>query len=115
MRRQLPQADAAFFDGVVTRSLAVDHDGVINAVSHQDCRAILDHNKEVMASGGSRTTSFGKVELCIPEVELHRLKKRYPDLGSPDKEIKLKAWKRFIGTAEAKPFKVSQPKYSAAS
>jgi hypothetical protein len=110
---------ASIYDGAVRSSLTVEHSPggegfTFSRLEHQDCAAILDHNREVMAAGGSRTASFGKVELCIPELELRKLKRRYPDLASPDKEIRLKAWKRFIQTAEAKPWKVSQPRYSTA-
>lgn len=115
MARRLPRADAALYDGVVRSSLHLDHKGEglrIARLDHQDCADILKHNQEVMDRGGSRTGSFGKVELCIPELELRNLKRRYPDLASKDREIKVKAWKKFLGTAEAKPWKVSQPKYS---
>ncbi len=104
-----------FYDGVVDASLKVDHDGdgfKINRIAHQDCADILQHNREVMLRGGSRTGSFGKVELCIPVLELENLKRRNPELASQDKEIRLKAWKRFIKTTEAKPWKVSQPRYT---
>lgn len=109
------QPDAAFYDGVVRKSLSVDHDGEgfrLSALTHQDCTAVLDHNREVMLDGGSRTGSFGKVELRIPELVLQKLKRKYPELDSGDREIKVKAWKKFIRSSEAKPWKVSRPRYT---
>ena len=108
------QPDAHIFDDVVNKSLNVDADGkgmVISSLTHQDCTDILDHNKEVMAGGGSRTASFGKVELCIPELELANIKKRFPDLIAPDMEIRVRAWKKYLALAESKPWRVSQPRY----
>ena len=104
----------AFFDGVVNHSLSVDqHRGGFQLTRHdmQDCAPILDHNRKIMAQGCSRTTSFGKVELCIPELELYNIKARFPDMASPDRDIKLKAWKKYLRMAESKPWRVSVPKY----
>ncbi len=103
-----------FYDGLIRHDLSIDQDRSgfkLHRLDTQDCAPILDHNNEVMAQGGSRTGSFGKVELCIPELELYNLKKRYPDLESKDKEIRVKAWKKYIATAEARPWKVSQNRY----
>jgi len=104
-----------FWDGLIEHGISVDHnpDGFqISRVARQDCSAIIEHNREVMAAGGSRTASFGKVELSIPELELRNLKKRYPDLAAPDMQIRVRAWKRFIRSAESKPWRVSQRKYN---
>jgi len=104
-----------FYDGVVDHGVSVDHtpDGFqISRLDHQDCSDVLAHNREVMANGGARTLSFGKSELLIPELELRNLKKRYPDLAAPDMQIRVRAWKRFIRSAESKPWRVSQRKYN---
>jgi len=104
----------AFFDGAVNHSLSVDQDrSGFQLFRHdvQDCAPILDHNREVVAQGGSRAMSFGKVELCIPELELYNLKQRFPDLASLDRDIRLKAWKQYLRLAESRPWRVSVPKY----
>lgn len=104
----------ALFDGVVESSLNLDHSGdgfTVARIDKQDCSEILKHNQEMLDAGGSQSGSFGKVELCIPFLVLEKLKRKYPDLKSQDREIRLKAWKRFISTAEAKPWKVSRDKY----
>ena len=111
---QRNQSVASLYDGVVRKSLFLDHEGEglsLHALTHQDCAAILDHNREVMLDGGTRSGSFGKVELCIPELVLAKIKRRYPDMESPDREIRLKAWKDFIASPESKPWKVSKPRY----
>lgn len=110
---QLPRHK--FWDGFIERGVAVDHkdDGFqISRLDKQDCRPVLDHNREMMAAGGSRTGSFGKFELCIPELELHNLKRRYPDLASPDMQTRVKAWKKYIRSVESKPWRVSQRRYN---
>ena len=103
-----------FFDGVAEQRISVDHhdEGFkISRLAKQDCKPVLDHNKAVMAEGGSRTGSFGKFELCIPELELANIKRRFPDLTSPDMQIRVKAWKKYIRMAESKPWRVSQRRY----
>lgn len=105
-----------FFDGVVNQSVAVDHgdggDGFkLHALTHQDCSEIMEHNKQAMATGGSKTLSFGKAELCIPELVLSNLKKQYPELEAPDMQIRVKAWKKYLRSADSKPWRVSVKKY----
>jgi len=113
MKRHAP-IGPALFDGVVESSLNIDHAGdqlLLSRLDKQDCSEILKHNQEMLDAGGSQSGSFGKVELCIPFLVLEKLKRKYPDLKSPDREIRVKAWKRFISTAEARPWKVSRDKY----
>jgi len=105
---------ARIYDEVVDQSLHIEADGKgmkIHSVTHQDVGPILEHNKTVMREGGSRTLSFGKSELVIPEVVLTRLKKKYPELQAPDMEIRVKAWKRFLASSESRPWRVSTKKY----
>ena len=102
------------FDEVVDQSLHIEADGkgmMIHSVTHQDVAPILEHNKQVMAEGGSRSLSFGKSELVIPEVILTKLKKKYPELKAPDMEIRVKAWKRFLASSESRPWRVSTRRY----
>ena len=111
-----PSPHSGFFDGVINKSLTVDHaaggEGFrIHSLSHQDCSEIMEHNKQAMMSGGAKTLSFGKAELCIPELVLQNLKKKYPELAAPDMQIRVKAWKKFLRSTEAKPWRVSVPKY----
>lgn len=52
-----------------------------------------------------RQMDWGVVELEIPVGMLHFLKKRYPDLDSPDSSIKTAAWKKYLASAASKPFR----------
>jgi hypothetical protein len=74
-------------------------------------KAIVDDNREIVGDGGSRSTSFGRVELRIPFRERKLLSLKYPELDSTDWETQLRAWKRFIASPESKPFRVSKPRY----
>lgn len=49
---------------------------------------------------------WGRPELEIPFVQYENLKRRYPDLVSPDRQIKLKAWQRFLADPASLPFRV---------
>ena len=49
---------------------------------------------------------WGRPELEIPFVQMENLKRRYPELASPDHDIKLKAWKRFLADPESLPYRV---------
>ena len=44
--------------------------------------------------------------LSLPEFEYYMLIKKYPDLNSPDHEIKTRAWKTYLRSAESKPYRV---------
>ncbi len=114
MQQSRLKPHAQVFDEVIDKTLHVEADGkgmILSSLDHQDCAAVLDHNKEIMAAGGSRTSTFGKFELCIPELVLTKLKKKYPELKAPDMQIRVKAWKKFIRSAESKPWRVSVPRY----
>ena len=78
---------------------------------HPNPAAVLKENQEVLDRGGSRTLSFGRLELQIPTSHRAALSLKYPELDSPDWETSLRAWKKFASSAEAKPYKVSRPRY----
>ena len=107
-------ASRGFFDGVTKHMVSVDqnHGGGFQMyrLDTQDCRPIIEHNNELMLRGGSRTGLFGKIELCIPELELYNLKRRFPDLASHDRDIRVKAWRKYIRLAESRPWRVSKSK-----
>jgi hypothetical protein len=114
--QQRSQPHSTLYDEVIRSSLHVDYtaadEGRIYRLDRQDsCAEILKQNQELLDAGGSRTTSFGKVELCIPEIMLRKLKRKYPELDSADRETKVRAWKKFLGTSESRPFRVSRSRY----
>ena len=49
--------------------------------------------------------SFGSVSLCIPELDAAIIKIRYPDLNSPDAEIRTRAWQKFARSPESEPYR----------
>lgn len=55
--------------------------------------------------GSVRDLSFGRPVLTIPDLDLHRLFRIYPDLACPDAEIKTKAWLKFMRSSESKPYR----------
>ena len=78
---------------------------------HGSDAAVLKENQEVLDRGGARSLSFGQMALQIPMSHRVALGRKYPDLDSPDQTIQLKAWQKFIKSAESKPYRVSAPKY----
>lgn len=51
---------------------------------------------------------FGYLALSIPEFDYYVLQQRFPDLKSPDHEIRLKAWKKFIASPLSEPYRVNR-------
>ena len=73
--------------------------------------SILQENHEVRARGGARPLSFGQLTLSIPNADLARIKAANPELSSPDKEIQIRAWKRFADSPAGRPYLVTRPRY----
>lgn len=55
---------------------------------------------------GGVPDDWGYVALNIPIPDMRALQLRYPDLASIDREIQLKAWKKFIASPESEPYKL---------
>lgn len=51
---------------------------------------------------------LGRWALSIPFVKWMELREKYPDLASPDAQIKSRAYLRFMASAESIPFRVRQ-------
>jgi len=73
-----------------------------NPVRRSVLAAVADIRREGVRPG----TPWGGVELMIPELDYAVLTRRFPDLGSPDHEIRLRAWKGFLATSAADPYRV---------
>ena len=68
---------------------------------------ILEANQELRKSPDAlRPLSFMGWELSIPELNYYALVKKYPELGVPDHDTRFRAWKKFLGTSEADPYRV---------
>jgi hypothetical protein len=55
-----------------------------------------------------RTLEEGYVALSIPELDYYVIMQRFPDLQSPDAEIKRKAWLKFIRSPMSEPYRVQK-------
>ena len=75
---------------------------------------ILEANQELRKSPDAlRPLSFMGWELSIPELNYYALIKKYPDLAAPDKDTSFRAWKKFLKTSEADPYRVRDRRRSA--
>lgn len=110
-------AVTGLFDGAVRSTLHIDQDSSglrIARLDHSNCADVLKYAQETRDGGGTRDTELGRGELVIDALELAKLKRKYPDLAAPDREIRHRAWQRFIGSAEARPWRTSKPRYFTA-
>ncbi len=71
--------------------------------------AILDDNQRLRNEPEAmQNLSFMGLSLQIPEPDLYALWRKYPELNAPDKMTRRNAWIRFMGSAEADPYRVHQ-------
>lgn len=97
------------FDGVLRRRQWWDNDGhtLITEVIQPGHKKILQRNADMRNS----VELFTKLEsmqwaLQIPTNDYAGLLKKHPDLEAPDGEIRNKAWRAFIQSSEAAPYRV---------
>lgn len=70
---------------------------------------ILDTTAELRKAGGAPDRpGLGRWALSVPFEDWVALREKYPDLASPDAQIKSRAWLAFIASAESKPYKVRE-------
>ena len=73
--------------------------------------SILEFNQELRKNEGAlQHLSFAGAELNIPDLDLIRLQKKYPELNSPHGETRTRAWLKFMGSAEADPYRLRDRK-----
>ena len=72
---------------------------------------VLKLNQEVLDSGGARHMDWGGMALQFPAGHQSFWESKYPELDSPDADIQLAAWNKFLRSDESKPYRVSKPKY----
>jgi hypothetical protein len=51
---------------------------------------------------------LGRWALSVPYVDWLELRRKYPDLASPDGQIKSAAWLRFIQSDESAPYRMRE-------
>lgn len=68
---------------------------------------LLEHLARMRAGNApaARDLEFGALTLTIPELDYYVLIERFPDLKSPDAEIKTRAWKKFGRDAASLPYR----------
>lgn len=96
-------------DGVLIRHTVFDsQDGTAHGRLLQPSRdLILQRNQELRKNPDAirKLESMGW-ELSIPEADYYNLRKKYPDLASPDGMVRTLAWKSFLASAESVPYRV---------
>ena len=95
-------------DGTLIRETILDTDGKGYGRLIQPTRnLVLERNQELRKNPDAirKLESMGW-ELSIPLSDYHNLRKKYPDLASPDGLVRSLAWKQFIGSAESVPYRV---------
>jgi len=75
-------------------------------VEDLDRAEILELNRQAL--GNLKSVDGMKWALSIPPDDMFMLKQRFPDLDSLDRDIKHKAWQKFMKTSESEPFRVYQ-------
>lgn len=68
---------------------------------------ILRLNQELRQR--KQRTDGMKMALSIPPDDLVVIKRLYPDLASPDAEIRHKGWKAFMASSFSEPYRVYEP------
>ena len=101
---RLPSDD---FDGVIWSSWKVEHGHLVRRQRQPSQDSVLQFNQELRRNPGAvRPMSFMGLELNIPAVDLRILWKKYPALNSTNGEEKTAAWRKFMGSSEADPYRV---------
>ena len=96
-------------DGVTRKEIRyTPHDGVVQVKTTQPSTDLISaDNERVRNEGGARPLSFGQCQLRIPHNELEALCRINPDLRSPDRDIKTRAWQKFARSTESRPWRVT--------
>jgi hypothetical protein len=94
------------WDEPVKTRLVPDGDRLVGEIIQPGATVMLDGIKTIRDNRLAKTLDWGRAELEIPIIQLENLKRRYPELGSPDHETKTRAWKRFAASPESLPYRV---------
>jgi hypothetical protein len=86
---------------------SVSPDGILTTrTTAPQSRAILEQNKLLRNEGLVKNKDELHFELSIPEFDYHMLCRKYPDLACGDPDTEDMAWRKFLRSSEAKPYKV---------
>ena len=97
----------AEFDGVLFSEWHFEGGDLVRKQTQPSRELILDRNAELKKNPGAiNHLSFAGLELTIPTLDLIVLQKKYPALASANGQERKDAWLRFMGTAEADPYRI---------
>lgn len=94
------------WDEPVKSRLVPNGDQLVGEMIQPGATLMLHGIKTIRDNRLARSMDWGRAELEIPIIQLENLKRRYPELGSPDQETKTRAWKRFAASPESLPYRV---------
>ncbi len=69
-------------------------------------KARLENNQRLRNEQAVRDLSWARWTVSIPTLDWHYLTRKYPDLISPDKEIRDRARAKWLASSESAPYKV---------
>ena len=95
------------FDGAILSTWKVEQGHLVRRQHQPNHGQILQFNRELQKNVGAvRDLSFAGWTLQIPENDLYELWKKYPELNSPNGDERTLAWKAFIRSSEADPYRI---------
>ena len=94
-------------DGELLASWRIVDGQLVRTMTQPREDLILEANAELRKSPEAlRPLSYGAWMLCMPELNFLAAQKKHPDLASLDSHTRYQAWKKFINSSEAAPYRV---------
>lgn len=94
-------------DGELLASWRIVDGQLVRTMTQPREDSILEANVELRKSPDAlRELSYGKWMLSIPELHYHRIVQKHPDLAALHMHTRHQAWKKFINSSEAAPYRV---------
>ena len=110
-RHRLTRPPPPTSDGVLFADFKIEGGELVRRIRQPSEDRILDRNRELRKNPGAlRELTFAGLELNIPVLHYERLTAKYPDLHSLSAETRTRAWRKFMGSSEADPYRVRDRK-----
>ena len=107
MSRAYSPASMRDNDGELFADWRIQQGHLVRRIRQPREDAILDANAELRKNPDAlRPLSFMGWALCIPELHWLRLQKTHPELFAPDAATQQSAWRLFLASSEADPYRV---------
>ena len=98
-------------DGTLVRRIVEHCDGLYSTLFQPSRKMILERNAELRKNPGAlNNMEMMGLELTMPEEDYWTLVRKYPDLKSSDPTVRTVAWRNFMGSREADPYRVRERK-----